>query len=88
MVTVTVEVPLPEAKALGLTAQVVFVAATGREQDRLTWAEKPLSGETVMTFVNAAVWPALMVCVVVPEEAIEKSGGAVTVSVKLAEEGK
>jgi hypothetical protein len=84
--TVTVAVPLPEAKVFGLIAQIVEVAATGREQDKFTWAEKPFRAETVMPFVNVAVWPAFTVWVVAPEEKTEKSGGAVTVSVKVAEE--
>ncbi len=45
-----------------------------------------MRAETVMAFVNVAVWPAFTVCVVVPAEVTEKSGGAVTVSVKVAEE--
>jgi hypothetical protein len=86
VVTVTVAVPLPVAKVLGLAEQVVLAAAVGREQDKVTLAEKPLRAETVMAFVNVAVWPALTVCVVVPAEVTEKAGGAVTISVKVAEE--
>jgi hypothetical protein len=41
VVTLTVAEPLPEANMLGVTVQVVAVAATGREQDKLTCAEKP-----------------------------------------------
>ena len=42
VVTVTVAVPLPEANMLGVIVQVVVaVTATGREQDKLTCAEKP-----------------------------------------------
>jgi len=41
VVTVTVAVPLPEAKEWGVAAQVVAVANIGREQDKLTWPEKP-----------------------------------------------
>jgi hypothetical protein len=41
VVTLAVAVPLPEANMLGVTAQVVAVAATGREQTKFTCAEKP-----------------------------------------------
>jgi hypothetical protein len=38
-----------------------------------------------MEFVNVAVVPALTLCVVVPEEVMEKSGGPITVKSKGAE---
>jgi hypothetical protein len=41
-----------------------------------------------IAFVKVAVWPALTVCVVVPEALMEKSGGAVTVSVKVPAEAE
>jgi len=41
VVTVTVAVPLPDAKVFGLTAQVVALAAIGKEQDKLTCEENP-----------------------------------------------
>lgn len=85
VVTVTVAVPLPVANVFGFAAQVVAVAADGSEQDKLTWAENPLSADTVMAFVNVAVCPAFTVCVVAPEVATEKSGGPVTVKLKGAE---
>ena len=78
VVTVTVAMPLPEAKVLGVTVQAVAVAASGREQDKLTCDEKPLWAVTEITFVNVAVWPAATVCVVVPDEVMEKSGGPAT----------
>jgi hypothetical protein len=76
---VTVTLALPLARTAGFTAQVVFFAATGREQDRLTCEVKPFWAATVTTFVKVAVWPALMVWVVAPEEEMVKSGGPVTV---------
>jgi hypothetical protein len=79
VVTLTLAVPLPVAKVLGFTAQLVWVAATGSEHDRLTCEEKPLCGVTETALVNMAIWPALMVCGVVPEDEMEKSGGPVTV---------
>lgn len=85
VVTVTVAVPLPDANTFGLTAQVVAFAVVGREQDKLTCDEKPFCAAIEMAFVNVAVWPALTVCVVVPEEVIVKSGGGgggVTVMLK------
>ena len=85
VVTVTVEVPLPEAKEFGATEQVVAVALKGRAQDKLTWAEKPFCAAMEIALVNVAVWPAVTVCVVVPEEVIEKSGGPVTVKLNGAE---
>jgi len=39
-------VPSPLASKLGLTVQVVKVAAIGSEQDRLTCDAKPFSGVT------------------------------------------
>src|SRR5260370_26317507 len=76
VVTLTVAEPLPEANMLGVTVHVVVaVTANGREQDKLTCAEKPLRAETVMALVNVAVWPAFTVCVVVPVAVTEKSGG-------------
>ena len=42
VLTVTEAVPLPEANTFGFTAQVVAFAVVGREQDKLTTAEKPL----------------------------------------------
>ena len=36
VVTVTVAVPLPFGRVLGVTVQVVAVAATGMEQDKFT----------------------------------------------------
>jgi len=88
VVTMTEAVPLPVANVFGFTAQVVAVAATGREQDKLTCALKPLRTPTAMVLVNVAVWPAFTVCVVVPELVTEKSGGgggAVTVKFTGAE---
>jgi len=41
VVTITEAVPLPEANVFGFTEQVVAVADSGREQDKLTCAEKP-----------------------------------------------
>ncbi len=75
VVTVTVAVPLPLANIFGLTAQVVWVAAIGSEQDRLTCEANPFCDVTEMALVNVAGWPALTVCVVGPEEVMEKSGG-------------
>lgn len=83
VVTVTVAVPLPEVRVLGLTLQVVKDA--GVAQIKATWALNPLSGETVMALVNVAVCPALTVTVVVPEVVREKSGGAVTVKLNGAD---
>ena len=75
----TEAVPLPEANEVGLTEQVVWLAAYGREHDRLTCEAKPLCGVTEIVLVKVAVWPAATVCVVLPEEVMEKSGGPVTV---------
>jgi hypothetical protein len=86
VVTVTVALPLPVAKDLGLTEQVVEVAETGSEQDTFTWAEKPDCAAMVIAFVKVAVWPAATVCEVVPVEVIEKSGGPVTVKFTALEE--
>ena len=58
VVTVTVAVPLPDANTFGFTVQVVAVAVSGREQDKLTCDEKPLCGVTEIAFVNVAVCPA------------------------------
>lgn len=66
---------------LGVTVQVVPDAANGIEHDKLTCALKPLRGATEIAFMKVAVWPALTVCVVVPDVVTEKSGGGVTVSV-------
>jgi hypothetical protein len=56
VVTATVAVPLPVANMLGVTVQVVVaVTATGREQDKLTWDEKPFWAVTEIAFVNVAV---------------------------------
>jgi hypothetical protein len=77
VVTVTVAVPVPDGNVFGLTVQVVKDA--GGAQLRFTWELKPLRAATVMAFVNMAEVPALTVCVVVPEEVMEKSGGPVTV---------
>ena len=79
VVTLTLTVPLPLASMFGLTVHVVAVAATGREQDKLTCDEKPLFAVTEIAFVKLAVCPAGIVCVVIPEDVIEKSGGSVTV---------
>jgi hypothetical protein len=84
VVTETEAVPLPLANIFGLTAHVVIVA--GGAQVKFTCALNPLSAETVMALVNVAVCPALIVCVVVPVEVIEKSGGGVTVKLNGAEE--
>ena len=84
-VVVTVTVALPLVSTSGLTVQVVAFAVTGREQIKLTCAEKPLRSETEMTLVNVAVWPALTVCVAVPVEVMEKSGGGVIVKLNGAE---
>jgi hypothetical protein len=46
---------------------------------------KPLRGATVIAFVNIAVCPAFTVCVVVPEDVTEKSGGPVTVKLNGAD---
>jgi len=53
--TLTLAVPLPVPKVLGLVEQVVYVAVTGREQDRFTCAEKPFCAVMVMALVNVAV---------------------------------
>jgi hypothetical protein len=82
VVTVTVAEPLPEGNETGLTEQVVAFATTGREQDKLTWAEKPLWAATEIAFVNVAVWPAETVWEIAPEEVMAKSGGGVTVMLK------
>jgi len=86
VVTLTLAIPLPDANMFGLTTQMVAVAATGKEQAKLTCEENPPCEETVIAFVNVAVWPALTVCDVGPEAVREKSGGRTTVSVKLAAE--
>src|SRR5579864_2905384 len=84
VVTMTLAVPLPFASMFGLTVQVVLVAAIGREQDRLTCEANPFCGVTEMALVKVAVWPALTVCVVVPDDVTEKSGGPVTVKLVVA----
>jgi len=61
VVTVTVAVPLPEAKVFGLTAQVVALAAIGKEHDKFTCDEKPFWAATEIAFVNVAVCPAVTV---------------------------
>jgi len=78
VVTVSVAVPAPEARLLGLTLQVV--AEAYKEQLKLTCEANPFSGETEMAFENTAVWPALIVWVVEPEDVREKSGGEETTS--------
>src|SRR5258708_2283477 len=85
VVTITEAVPLPEANTFGLTAQVVAVAVRGREQDKLTCDENPLWAVTEITFVKVAVWPAATVTDVVPDEVMEKSGGAVTMKLNGAD---
>jgi len=42
----------------------------------------------LMALENVAVWPAAIVCDVVPALAMEKSGTAATVSVRFAEEAE
>ena len=86
VVTMTEAVPLPVGNAAGLTEHVVAVALKGRAQATLTCAEKPLWAAMEITFVNVAVWPAVMVCVVAPEEVMVKSGGPVTMKLNGAEE--
>ena len=61
VVTVTVAVPLPVANIFGLTAQVVWVAAIGSEQDRLTCEARPSCAVTEIALVNVAFWPAFTV---------------------------
>src|SRR2546426_7053450 len=55
VVTVTVAVPLPDAKVFGLTAQVVALAVIGREQDKFTCAEKPVLAATGIAVVKGAL---------------------------------
>jgi len=85
VVTITVAVALPEGIDAGLTEHVVAVAAIGREQDKLSWAEKPLWAVTEIAFVKVAVWPAVTVWLVEPEEVMEKSGGPVTMKLNGAD---
>ena len=85
VVTLTLAVPLPLASILGFTVHVVWVAATGREQDKLTCEAKPFCAAIEIAFVNVAVVPALTDCVVVPVEDMEKSGGPVSVKLNGAE---
>src|SRR5690349_21331672 len=87
VVTLTVAVPLPFGNRLGFTPQVVKVAETGKAQDRSTAEEKPFWAEMEIALVNVAVCPALIVCVVVPVEVMEKSGGGVTVKFTALEVG-
>jgi hypothetical protein len=79
-VVVTVTVAEPFVSDIGLTEQCVAVATI--EQERLTVDANPFCGETVRTFVYVAVAPALTVWEVVPEAAMVKSGGPVTVKLK------
>ena len=55
VVTITLAVPPPDPIRLGFTEHVVIFAVAGREQVKLTWEEKPFSGETVITFAKVAV---------------------------------
>lgn len=82
VVTLTPAVPLPLGSMFGLTAQVVSVAATGSEQDKLTCKAKPFWAVTVIALLNVAVCPALTVCVVVPVALMEKWGGRENVKFK------
>lgn len=61
VVTVTVAVPLPLASMFGFTVQVVAVAATGKEQERLTCEAKLFCAVAEIPLVKVAVWPALTV---------------------------
>ena len=85
VVTVTVAEPLPVGNDTGLTEQVVAFAVAGREQAKLTCAEKPLCAATEIALVNVALWPAATVSDVVPDDVTEKSGGPVTVKFTGAE---
>lgn len=76
VVTVTVA-EFPGNSDIGLTEQCVAMA--GREQDKLTGAEKPPVALTKMTLVKVAVWPALMVAETGPGVEMEKSVEPVTV---------
>jgi hypothetical protein len=87
VVTVSVAVPVPEARLLGLRLQVV--AEADKEQLKLTWEVKPFSGETEMALEKTAIWPALIVWVVTPEDVREKSGGEeTTFSMRFPEDGR
>jgi hypothetical protein len=87
VVTVSVAVPVPEARLLGLTLQVV--AQAYKEQFKLTCEANPFSGDTERALEKSAVWPALTVWVVVPEDVREKSGGEeTTFSVTFREDGR
>ena len=85
VVTLTLAVPLPLAREFGLTVQVVLAAENGKEQDKLTCDTNPFWAVTEIALVKLPVWPALMVCAVVPVDVMVKSGGGVTVKLKGAE---
>ena len=82
-VVVTVTVAEPLVRVAGLTEQLV--PRPTMEQVRFTADAKPFCGETVTTLVYVAVWPALIVCEVVPLEVKVKSGGPVTLKLKGAD---
>ena len=76
-VVVTVTVAEPLVSEVGLTEQLVALATIA--QDRFTLDVKPVPGDMETAFEKTAVAPAFTVCVVVPDEVNEKSGGGVIV---------